>query len=376
MTEISVVLGAGFGDEGKGHFVDYLCSQAKNPLVFRFSGGSQAGHMVVNNEGKSHIFSSFGSGTLRGFDTYWSKFCTFDPISMYKEYKVLLKKDVNPKIYVSKKCPIVTPYDVMHNIQYNKQSNHGTCGFGIGSTWQREEDHYSLLFEDLYYPKILEIKLESIMKNYYGLVDKCSFHDLFLENCREITNNKNIILSDEYCHSNAYDAVVYEGSQGLLLDQNNGFFPYVTRSNTGLTNINKMSLSYDKIYLIIRAYQTRHGNGPMTNLDIPLTLYDNPDECNKMNKHQGEFRKSVLDLDLIIYALKKENILALSLVITCLDLIKDNDYKFTWGNELFKFSNRNDFVDSILNAFKREVYIGETYISISNRTDGIYKYNK
>ena len=70
-----VIIGLGFGDEGKGLITDYFCSKLKNPLVIRFSGGHQVGHTVIYNDIR-HMFSNFGSGTLRNIPTYWSKFCT------------------------------------------------------------------------------------------------------------------------------------------------------------------------------------------------------------------------------------------------------------------------------------------------------------
>ena len=76
---MKAVIGAQFGDEGKGLVVDYLCSQVENPLVVRFSGGAQAGHTVWHKD-KTHIFSHFGSGSLRGASTYWSSTCLTDPI--------------------------------------------------------------------------------------------------------------------------------------------------------------------------------------------------------------------------------------------------------------------------------------------------------
>lgn len=87
------VIGLGFGDEGKGITTDYLCSKTKNPLVVRFCGGSQVGHTVVHN-GIRHVFSSFGSGTLRGVPTYWSHKCALDPIGMLNELDVLKEKGI------------------------------------------------------------------------------------------------------------------------------------------------------------------------------------------------------------------------------------------------------------------------------------------
>src|SRR5690606_12238557 len=104
------VIGIGFGDEGKGITTDFLCSRSRNPIVVRFSGGHQAGHTVVLN-GVRHVFSNFGSGTLRGAPTYWAKYCTVNPIGIINELDSLIKKGITPKLYIDEKCPITTPYD-------------------------------------------------------------------------------------------------------------------------------------------------------------------------------------------------------------------------------------------------------------------------
>ena len=142
------VIDLGFGDSGKGLFTAYLCSKSKNPLVIRFSGGSQAGHTVVHKKIR-HVFSSFGSGTLQDVPTYWSNKCTFDPNALLYEFNTLSKHDIIPLIFVNKKCPVTTPFDVVRNIYFNLKNGHGSCGCGFGETLDREEDHYSLLVEDL-----------------------------------------------------------------------------------------------------------------------------------------------------------------------------------------------------------------------------------
>lgn len=102
------VIGLGFGDEGKGLFTDYLCSQSANPLVVRFSGGQQAGHTVVR-DGIRHVFSNFCAGALQGAPSYFSKFCTIDPIGIVNELTVLLDKGVEPLLFIDTNCPVTTP---------------------------------------------------------------------------------------------------------------------------------------------------------------------------------------------------------------------------------------------------------------------------
>jgi len=107
-----VIIGLGFGDEGKGLVTDYLCHKHPNSLVIRFNGGHQAGHTVVASDGQKHTLSCFGAGTLRGVPTYWSNYCTFSLAYFLEEYEAL---KITPKLFLYKLCPITTHYDVLFN---------------------------------------------------------------------------------------------------------------------------------------------------------------------------------------------------------------------------------------------------------------------
>ena len=91
-----------------------------------------------------------------------------------------------------------------------------------------------------------------------------------------------------------YHDTIFEGSQGLLLDQHHGFFPNVTRANVGLENVESFTGLNDiyEVYLVTRAYQTRHGNGFMTNENRPHNITENIEETNKEHEYQGKFRRS------------------------------------------------------------------------------------
>jgi len=375
-----IVIGLGFGDEGKGLVVDWLASQNKNSIVVRFSGGHQVGHTVFTDE-TNHIFSNFGSGTLRGIPTYWSRFCTVEPIGLLTELKILKDKNINPILYIDENCPITTPYDINHNHNFESINKHGSCGVGFGATIEREEKFYSLKFLDLFHSKIFNNKLESI-RNYYHTpnIDIESFiaccKILINPTCMEskIELKKFIPRSDNF---------IFEGSQGLLLDKNIGFFPNVTRANTSTENIlelikEEQALWFhggfeEEIYLVTRAYQTRHGNGFMTNEDIPHNIIENENETNKDNKYQGKFRKSLLDLSLLKYGLNKEIYINThynkTLVITCLDQVV-NDYRFTYNDEIVCCLDEDDFVTKISNILN----IKKVYISRTNNSKNIVRF--
>lgn len=354
------VIGLGFGDEGKGLVTDYLCSTEQNvKAVARFSGGQQAGHTVYKDDcsNESHVFSNFGSGSFRNIPTYWMKYCTIDPDGILNEFNMLKYKGINPKLFIHPKCPVTTPYDKFYNQNDDQMKNNGTCGVGVGATWQREKNRYSLLYEDLFSKQILKIKLNQI-KDYYKSGNGININN-FINNCLIVYN-----LFDVESYIDARK-VIFEGSQGLLLDQDIGFFPHVTRSNTGSKNLKNF---IDKYYAVTRAYQTRHGNGPMTNTDIPFEIKYNPMETNKKHLYQGEFKISVLDLDLLIYGIKKDGLKLDNLVITCLDQMIE--YKLTFLNDLYTFPCEKNFISFI----KSKLLPKNIYLSYGPSSSTIVKY--
>jgi adenylosuccinate synthase len=358
------VIGAGFGDEGKGLVTSHLCSQCKDPLVIRFSGGHQAGHQVILDDNRQHVFANFGSGTMQGVATYWSKYCTIDPIGMVNELDSLLDNGADPKIYIDAQCPVTTPYDMKQNRRTAKMNGHGTCGVGFGATIQRQADRYSLVFSDLFIPAVLAIKLD-LIKSYYQ--DSVSLGH-FVESCQHLVTAGNVMITDGFPEEK-FETFIFEGSQGLLLDQRNGFFPHVTRSNTGSKNILEMGFA-PHIFLVTRAYQVRHGNGPMTNEDLPHNIQENPYEKNYTNEFQGRFRRSLLDLDLLRYAIERDRYIRTveekTLVITCLDLIQ-NEYRFTMDHRIHYCCDENEFVQKVA----RNLNISNVLISKSPFTHAL-----
>ena len=101
MAKAFAVKGSSWGELWQRINYDFLCRQVENPLVIRYNGGCQAGHTVVSPEGIRHIFSHFGSGTLAGASTYLSKYFIVNPILFNREYDVLIKKGIVPRVYVS-----------------------------------------------------------------------------------------------------------------------------------------------------------------------------------------------------------------------------------------------------------------------------------
>jgi adenylosuccinate synthase len=351
MRNISVVVGALYGDEGKGSFVNYLCSQSKKPLVIRFSGGHQVGHTVVVGD-KRHVFSNFGSGTLVGAPTYWSEYCTLNPVGVKKEGDALRTMGVNPELIINANAMITTPFDILQNHRLEEKNNHGSVGVGFGTTIQRNEDHFHLYARDLLYPKIRDEKLRLIINTYYKLnfnpnvehqhAATRKLYNEFISACDDLVKRYEIADSLVNFQDMKW---IFEGSQGIMLDKDYGFFPHVTRSNTTSKNaiemIRKIGIPIENntinTYYITRAYQTRHGNGYMTNEGLDTSyIKENPNETN-VEGFQGKFRKSVLDLDMLEYAIDCDEfhnpMSRKSIVITCLDQVPEN-IPVTIGGEL------------------------------------------
>ena len=351
-----IVIGASYGDEGKGLTTSFLCNEyikdGRKPLVVRHNSGQQAGH-TVNHNGYRHVFANFGSGTLQGVPTFWSEYCTISPIGILNEFNALHEAGVKPKLYIHPLCAVTTPYDRQFNCHIEKNNQHGSCGMGFGSTIQRQEDYYKLFVQDLFFDNVLEQKLNNI-KNYYAKklsgVTGSTILPAFLDNVLRVDINdfiqvikrvRDIITVDDGSILTSHNLVL-EGAQGIVLDQDFGFFPNVTRSNTTSKNAIEIIKKYNhsqipsstEIHYITRAYQTRHGNGYMSNDNEKfrnlLELKNNENETNVTNEFQGNFKKTILDLDLLNYSLTCDNNfskgLNKNLVITCVDQTGEDIY--------------------------------------------------
>lgn len=363
MKNVDVVIGANFGDEGKGVTTDYLVvNKPEIPLVVRFNGGAQAGHTVQISSPageRRHVFSHFGSGTLRGAPTFLAKDFIVNPILFLKEYETL--KDVSPKVYASKHCLVTTPYDMMINQfveEERKQYRHGSCGVGINETVTRSSnERFKLTVDDLanstrnqiigkltdiknnyVFNRLLTLGYPMVYEKYKSVFESEDIPIRFIQDINEfltrvygisdVNGVENIFLK--------YENVIFEGAQGLLLDEHHHWFPHVTRSRTGMTNVTKIlkDLNFTgsvHTYYTTRTYLTRHGEGPLpgevgwkmlngTNLD-PL------DKTNIPNRYQGALRFAPYNFSLFHSAVFKDFHTAVKdgidviphVSITCLD---------------------------------------------------------
>lgn len=366
MKQCSIVIGSNFGDEGKGHMTDILCSREKS-LNVRFNGGAQASHTVVTPDGKRNAFRHFGAGSFSDADTYLSEHFIVNPMAFVLESNEIANRfNLSPNVFVNKNCIVTTLWDMYINQCIEKirgEKRHGSCGYGINETVERSSNiSYKITVNDLSNLEVLKAKLENIQKEYvplrlekeYGLtIDKLpkNYQDL-------LTDPENVkmmlFFSYEFCNIikisdddilDGYENVVFEGAQGLLLDQNNSeYFPNVTTSNTGIKNVmeilnNKNYSGRTNIYYMSRCYMTRHGAGSF-NSEVEGKVYSKiEDLTNIPNEYQGSIRYGILDLDLLAKEINKDllnlNIEAnINIVFTCLDQMDDISKYIEKGSEI------------------------------------------
>lgn len=350
------VIGANYGDEGKGLMTDYHVAPAgRDGIVVRFNGGAQAGHTVTTPAGVRHVFSHIGSGALAGAATYLGRHFVCHPALFFKEAAMLEAAGLPalPRIFVDDRAPVSTLYDILINQiveRHRGTGRHGSCGMGIGETIERNLDpEFALSVADLRQGAgYLLHRLAAIRDGYVpGRLARLGIPFLdaqaaewlasdaamqgyahaAMHFCRATHAATPSVLAD-FAH------VVFEGAQGLLLDQDRGAFPYVTRSHTGIRNALEVAAeagigALDVTY-VSRAYLTRHGAGPLAN-ELPDKPYPGiEDPTNVPNEFQGTLRFAHLDLDLVERTIRTDfadallcpSIAAtLNVAATCLDQV-------------------------------------------------------
>jgi len=339
MKKIKILIGTNFGDEGKGLMTDYFCNQKsfiEDALNIRFCGGSQAGHTVVTPDGVRHVFSHFGAGILNNnVATYLNKDFIVNPIIFWKEYNKLVKLGIKPKVYLHPQCKITLPFDMMVNQmieRYRGDNRHGSCGLGINETLVRNKTlnidntvsnaHINSYMDDFMdtvraeysVDRLKELGVKNISLQDMELLNNKTIQRNYIRQFNEMLNYCEIV-GDEILDK--FNTLVFEGSQGLLLDKNNkAFFPNLTPSNTGIDNVLTalyyLGADWDKfndveICYITRSYMTRHGAGAFPTECQKVDIGENlVDLTNHYNEFQGDFRYGYFDKELFVKTVKKD----------------------------------------------------------------------
>jgi adenylosuccinate synthase len=327
----------GFGDAGKGSIVDYLTRITGAHTIIRYNGGAQAAHNVITPDGRHHTFAQFGSGTfIPGTRTHLSRFMIVHPLAMLAEERHLKSLGVYHafnRVSIDREALITTPFQQSANRLKEiarGDTRHGSCGLGVGETMSDWLTYGSqvLFAGDLTSRKIIVKKLNFLrdakIAQLEGILEKVSNIDIAKDDL-EILYNCNIVerTADIYQHFSALVSIVepvylgyilnrpgttiFEGAQGVLLDEWYGFYPYNTWSTLTFKNADTLLLENNfageivKLGLI-RAYATRHGAGPFVTEDKGLSAQVQ-DYHNQHNHWQREFRVGYLDFVALRYAL-------------------------------------------------------------------------
>ena len=321
MKKAYAVIGANFGDEGKGLMTDKFCRQGGSVINVRTNGGAQAGHTVCTSDGKRHVFSHIGSGCFAGADTYLSEFFILNPMLFSKETAVLGGKIGN--IFIDGRCMVTLPCDMLLN-QFAETargtSRHGSCGVGIFETIVR--NRYKRFAFDYDYAVNAGRKALTGLVNFINIeycpkrAEELGITGEAKAELMDILRNDMLTenyLDDLYAMMKAcyevdeqiiegYDTAVFEGAQGLMLDQDRAdYFPNLTPSNTGMKNIrtilDRLEQRDTEICYVTRSFFTRHGAGRFdTESKEIVERYGLYDRTNAPNEFQGNFRYGWFDI--------------------------------------------------------------------------------
>jgi adenylosuccinate synthase len=273
-----VIVGAQWGDEGKGKIVDYLSEKAD--VIARYQGGNNAGHtVVVNNE--KFILHLIPSGILRkGKTCMIGNGVVVDPASLIEEIEKLKGRGVrvDKNLLLSKNAHLIMPYHKAIDRESERRrgkKNIGTTGRGIGPAYADKMARRGIKVVDLLHPQTLKEKLSAnlpdinfLLENLYR-VSGFKIEDIYRE-YMGYTKKLSAYIADTDIIINKMISqnrkVLFEGAQGTLLDVDHGTYPYVTSSSaiaggvcTGL-GIGPTKIS--KVIGVAKAYTTRVGSGP------------------------------------------------------------------------------------------------------------------
>ncbi len=333
---VTIITDLGYGDSGKGSVTDYLARSQDAKTVVRFNGGPQASHNVITPDGRHHAFHQFGSASfIPGIQTHLSRFMLVSPLLLWQEAEELVRKGISDaisQVSIDERALIISPYhEAANRIREALRENarHGSCGLGIGETMADSIafPDEALTARDIADPtrarQILEMirkrKLREFSPDFAFLKDRAEVRhevetlqdtqlseavvDFYSQFCASVK-----IVGDDYLDTLLQQGpVLFEGAQGVLLDEWYGFHPHTTWSTT--TNANADTLLEECGFAgpvtrlgLLRSYATRHGAGPFVTEDEDLSRVLT-DPHNPYNPWQQGFRVGHFDFVTARYAL-------------------------------------------------------------------------
>jgi adenylosuccinate synthase len=325
-----VIVDLGFGDAGKGLLTDYLVRRTGARMVVRYSGGAQAGHNVVTADGRHHTFAQFGSGTfVPGVRTFLSRDVIVHPTALLREERALRSVGVTDgfeRLSISADALVITPYHQalgrMRELARGA-GRHGSCGAGVGETVGHDRARLgdAIRVGDLADPLRLRRKLARIrdyarsqvseldsafLAQERGKTEAAVFdHPEALERWVDETRRVVPLIAEEDSWVRLTNsAAVFEGAQGVLLDEWHGFHPYTTWATCTAAPASSLLSRFAPAAEVcrigvLRTYAVRHGAGPLPTETRDIAA---PMEHNRFNEWQGAVRRGWFDGVLARYA--------------------------------------------------------------------------
>ena len=355
LSKITTIVGAQWGDEGKGKITDFFAGQSD--YVVRFHGGNNAGHTVIV-DGKTFKLHLIPSGVIYGEPlSVIGNGVVVDPKALIDEIKYLKEKGINPKLMVSDRAHVIMPYHIALDgalSDHQKDLAAGSTNRGIAPVYVDKMYRNGIRMIDLLEPSVFNEKLdkgfnfnkglienalgkilnytkEEIYNTYieYGKILKPYISDVSVELFNAYKNGKNIL---------------FEGAQGMSLDVDHGIYPYTTSSNTAAGHVSiGTGVSFktiDRVIGVVKAYLSRVGESP-----LPTELQN--DTGDLIRENGGEYgtttgrprRIGWLDLVQVRQAVRVNGLTEIAL--TKLDVLNNIDEILVCN--AYKIGNRDVF---------------------------------
>ncbi len=360
----TVIVGAQWGDEGKGKIVDLLAQDAD--VVCRYQGGPNAGHTVIV-DGETFKFRQLPSGIISGKTSVLGNGCVVDPEVLLGEMDDLEARGLSTEpLKLSGNAHLIMPWHIALDGAGEKRLGKlqiGTTRRGIGPAYADKAARIGIRVQDLLDPKILRQKIETALaeKNVwlqrvyelepFDLEEVASRYEGYARRLRPFVADTSLLVAEAL---DAGQHVLLEGAQGTLLDLDHGTYPFVTSSNPtagfAATGIGIGPTRIDRVIGVSKAYVTRVGAGPFpSEMEEPVGS-----EVRELGQEYGtvtgrERRPGWLDLVALRYAVRLNGIT--SLALTKLDVLSAFDelrvcvrYRLPDGSETEHFpAHQSDF---------------------------------
>ena len=277
-SKITAIVGAQWGDEGKGKITDFFAGESD--YVVRFHGGNNAGHTVIVNN-KTYKLHLIPSGVVYGKPiSVIGNGVVVDPKVLLDEIEYIIAKGITPKLMISDRAHVIMPY---HIILDSALSTHqgklaaGSTGKGIAPVYADKMFRNGIRMVDLLDPKVLEEKLEKGYLFSKKIIEGALRHklDVTMESILKSYLSYGKELAPYICDTSAklYKAykdgksILFEGAQGISLDVDHGIYPFTTSSNTATGHISTgTGVSYrelNRVIGVVKGYLSRVGESPL-----------------------------------------------------------------------------------------------------------------